>query len=211
VVRKPTDTVRCCVLACLLFAGFPPALAEEARLSLDALIAKHAQANGVPESLVRRVIMRESGYNPHAVGKGGTLGLMQIKHATARGMGYTGEPSGLLDPDTNLTFAVRYLAGAYRAADGNADQAVSYFSRGYYGVEKRKRSDASLHRIFQDKPTSILSAGAVTKSASAAAYRPAAAAASDDKVGQLKESGAEPIRTPAPSPAFTRSSGESLF
>jgi soluble lytic murein transglycosylase-like protein len=140
-VRNLAETVLCCVLAYLLLAGFLPALADEARQGLDALIAKHAQANGIPEALVRRVIARESGYNPHAVGRGGTFGLMQIKHATARGMGYAGEPSGLLDPDTNLTFAVRYLAGAYRAADGNADQAVSYFSRGYYAVAKRKRLD----------------------------------------------------------------------
>jgi soluble lytic murein transglycosylase-like protein len=34
---------------------------------------------------VHRVIMRESRYNPRAVGHGGALGLMQIKHATARG------------------------------------------------------------------------------------------------------------------------------
>ena len=41
---------------------------------------------------------------------------MQIKHATARGVGYTGSASGLFDAETNLTYAVRYLAGAYRAA-----------------------------------------------------------------------------------------------
>src|SRR5262249_52037964 len=53
-------------------------------------IAAHAQANGVPESLVRSVILRESRYNPRARGAGGAMGLMQIKHATARGMGYRG-------------------------------------------------------------------------------------------------------------------------
>ena len=33
----------------------------------DGLIARHAAANGLPESLVRRVIVRESRYNPRAV------------------------------------------------------------------------------------------------------------------------------------------------
>lgn len=66
------------------------------------------------------------------------MGLMQIKHATARGLGYTGPASGLLDPEINLNYAVRYLAGAYRAADGNADRAVSYYARGYYYAAKRK-------------------------------------------------------------------------
>jgi soluble lytic murein transglycosylase-like protein len=37
-----------------------------------------------------------------------------------------------MDPETNLTYAVRYLAGAYRAAGGNANRAVSLYASGYY-------------------------------------------------------------------------------
>jgi soluble lytic murein transglycosylase-like protein len=64
--------------------------------------------------------------------------MMQIKLATARGLGYTGTAQGLLDPDTNLTYAVKYLAGAYRAANGNPDRAVSYYAGGYYYAAKRQ-------------------------------------------------------------------------
>src|SRR5687767_4551432 len=53
------------------------------RAELDALVAAHAQANGVPVALVHRVIVRESRYNPRIIGKGGAMGLMQIKTATA--------------------------------------------------------------------------------------------------------------------------------
>lgn len=105
--------------------------------ALSAMIARHAQANGLPESLVHRVVIRESRYNARAIGRGGAMGLMQIKYSTARAMGYSGSPSGLLDPETNLTYAVRYLAGAYRAAHGNAGGAVSNYARGYYGAAKR--------------------------------------------------------------------------
>ncbi len=49
------------------------------------MVAAHARANGVPEALVHRVIMRESRYQPGLIGRGGTIGLMQIKLATARG------------------------------------------------------------------------------------------------------------------------------
>ncbi len=73
-------------------------------------------ANNVPEALVHRVIVRESKYHPALIGRGGTIGLMQIKLATARGLGYTGTAEGLRDPETNLTYGVKYLAGAYRAA-----------------------------------------------------------------------------------------------
>jgi soluble lytic murein transglycosylase-like protein len=91
----------------------------DANGGVDALIARHAAANNIPEDLVRRVIKRESGGNPRAVSKG-NFGLMQIKLATARGLGYRGTAAGLLDADTNMTYAVKYLAGAYRVANGNA-------------------------------------------------------------------------------------------
>jgi len=100
--------------------------------ALDAMIARHAAANGLPVQLVHRVVIRESRYNPHAR-NGGNLGLMQIRYATARGVGYTGSAAGLLDAETNLTYAVRYLAGAYRAAGGNASRAVAYYASGYRG------------------------------------------------------------------------------
>ncbi len=102
------------------------------------MVARHAAANNVPEELVHRVIMRESKYQPHLTGKGNTIGMMQIKHATARGVGYTGTAQGLYDPETNVKYAVRYLAGAYRTADGNHDLAVRYYAAGYHYAAKRK-------------------------------------------------------------------------
>jgi soluble lytic murein transglycosylase-like protein len=111
---------------------------------LHALIAQHAKANGIPEDLVHRVIKRESRYNPRAVGRGGTMGLMQIKHGTARALGYAGTPVGLLSPDTNLTYGVRYLAGAYKVAGGDPSRAIAFFARGYYYDAKRKGMLASL-------------------------------------------------------------------
>src|ERR1700755_2289285 len=113
--------------------------AEAQRAEYDALIAAHAQANGVPEALVHRVIKRESRYQPHLVGRCGCIGLMQIKLATARGLGYTGDAAGLRDPNTNLTYGVKYLAGAYRAANGDHNRAVHYFAAGYYYAAKQQR------------------------------------------------------------------------
>jgi soluble lytic murein transglycosylase-like protein len=99
--------------------------------SYEGMVAQHAGANGVPTSLVHRVIMRESRYNPRAVSMG-NYGLMQIRLGTARAMGYTGSAAGLLDAETNMTYAVKYLAGAYRAAHGNEALAVALYARGYY-------------------------------------------------------------------------------
>jgi|SRR5579862_4864045 len=98
---------------------------------LDGMAASQASANGVPASLVERVIKRESGGNPRAVSRG-NYGLMQIRLGTARAMGFSGSAAELLDPQVNMTYAVRYLAGAYRAAGGNENRAVALYARGYY-------------------------------------------------------------------------------
>ena len=135
----------CLATSLLLVAASasPLAARERSRASLDAngnldmLISKYASENGVPESLVRRVIKRESGGNPRVVSKG-NFGLMQIKLATARGLGYSGGAAGLLDAETNMSYAVKYLAGAYRVAGGNSDRAVHYYAAGYYYAAKRK-------------------------------------------------------------------------
>jgi soluble lytic murein transglycosylase-like protein len=128
-------------LACLMtLAALPLSQAAHAQhAQYDALVVTHAQANGVPEALVHRVIVRESRYQPALVGRGGTIGLMQIKLATARGLGYTGDAAGLRDPNTNLTYAVKYLAGAYRAANGDHRRAMAYYASGYYAAAKRQR------------------------------------------------------------------------
>ena len=125
-------------IACILGVLWLPATASGASDgALDALIAKHAQANGVPEALVHRVVQRESRYNARAQHRG-NYGLMQIKHGTARTMGYTGSASGLLDADTNLSYAVPYLAAAYRVAGGNQRRALALYTRGFYDVAKRQ-------------------------------------------------------------------------
>src|SRR3972149_6169136 len=80
------------ILAALVSA--PVAFAQDRRMArldangnnLDALIARHAATNNLPEDLVRRVIKRESGGNARAVSKG-NFGLVQIRLPPARGQG----------------------------------------------------------------------------------------------------------------------------
>jgi soluble lytic murein transglycosylase-like protein len=102
---------------------------------LDGMAAAQASANGIPASLVERVIKRESGGNPRAV-SAGNYGLMQIRLGTARAMGFSGSAADLLDPQINMTYAVRYLAGAYRAAGGNENRAVALYASGYFSQAK---------------------------------------------------------------------------
>jgi soluble lytic murein transglycosylase-like protein len=106
------------------------------RTKLDRLISHYADVYDVPKDLIHRVVRRESNYRPTAF-NGGNWGLMQIRHSTALGMGYDGKAEGLLDAETNLRYAVRYLRGAYMVAGGDKEQAIRLYSRGYYYDAKR--------------------------------------------------------------------------
>jgi hypothetical protein len=123
----------------------PAPAGAQNRAAYEKMVADHARTNHVPETLVHRVIVRESKYHPDLVGRGGTIGLMQIKLPTARGLGYQGDAEGLRDPDTNLTYGVKYLAGAWRAAEGDHDRAVHLYASGYYEVAKRQRLERARH------------------------------------------------------------------
>jgi soluble lytic murein transglycosylase-like protein len=104
---------------------------------LRALIETTSRSYGVPSDLVQRVVIRESSHVP-AARNGPYYGLMQILPETARTMGYRGRPEGLLDAKTNLTYGVKYLRGAWLVADGDRDEAVGWYARGYYYEAKRK-------------------------------------------------------------------------
>ena len=104
---------------------------------IDALITKYAALYGIPESLLHRVVKRESTYNPRAFNRG-HYGLMQIKYSTAKSMGYEGPAEGLFDAETNIKYAGKYLRGAWMVADDKNDGAVRLYAAGYYYHAKRK-------------------------------------------------------------------------
>ena len=134
-------TIALCLLALSALAQPVAALERQAaqgqatdeRAAIEVLIVQHAKTHGLPEALVRLVIRRESNFNPRAVYRG-NYGLMQIRLGTARALGYRGDAEGLLDPATNMTYGMSYLAGAYRAAHGDEARTLVLYSRGYHDV-----------------------------------------------------------------------------
>ena len=84
----------------------------------------------------------ESNYNPRATGSDGTVGLMQIKPRTARGLGYSGSVRELYNPKTNLEFGIRYLAGARKLAKGNVCRTVLKYQGGH-GAERMTNASAT--------------------------------------------------------------------
>ena len=117
--------------------GSAPPLYPNETPELRRLINKYADLYQVPRSLVHRLAAQESHHRPGAR-NGPYYGLMQILPQTARTMGFRGTPNDLLDAETNLKYAVRYLRGAYIVADGDPDAAIMWYARGYYYEAKRK-------------------------------------------------------------------------
>ncbi len=127
------------------------ASAERAPPHIEALIQRHAKRFNVPERLVRRVAWRESKFDQRQR-HGPYWGLMQIRVDTARGLGFRGTPEDLLDADTNMSYAVAYLANAYRVAGRDEKRAVMLYASGYYYEAKRKGMLGSLIRTASSEP-----------------------------------------------------------
>jgi len=118
-------------------APVEPPLYPNETPEVRALINQYADLYEVPRTLVHRVVQRESMYRPGAR-NGPYWGMMQILPATARSMGFRGQPSDLLDAETNLKYAVKYLRGAWLVSDGDEPTAVMWYARGYYYEAKRR-------------------------------------------------------------------------
>jgi soluble lytic murein transglycosylase-like protein len=95
------------------------------------IVARYAASYGVPTSLAHAVITVESNYRPNMVGSAGEIGLMQIKPATARMMGYSGSVKGLYDPDTNIKYGMKYLAMAQDLGGGTTCGTILKYNAGH--------------------------------------------------------------------------------
>lgn len=192
---------------------FGPATVAARSPELDTLIARYAEHYEVPVALVRRVVKRESTFDP-GQRNGPYWGLMQIRHDTAQGMGYRGPASGLLDAETNLKYAVRYLRGAYLVADGNFDEAVGFYARGYYfdakrrglleatGLGKDRRRMRRAAPVAEPAVMPVVAPVAAPVATPAGLKLPAASPMEDDfRTAPSSEPAALPAFAPVPSPA----------
>ncbi|GMB80650.1 lytic transglycosylase domain-containing protein [Shinella zoogloeoides] len=99
--------------------------------SYSSLIQTYAKTYGVPVDLAHAVVRVESNFNPRARGSAGEIGLMQIKPATARMMGYRGSAKGLFDPETNIKFGMKYLAMAHDLGGGTTCGTILKYNAGH--------------------------------------------------------------------------------
>ena len=96
-----------------------------------AIIARYSAAYRVPVALANAVIRIESNYRANALGSAGEIGLMQIKPATARMLGYTGTNKGLYNPETNIKWGMKYLGKAHQLGGGNTCGTILRYNAGH--------------------------------------------------------------------------------
>ena len=113
----------------------------------SAIIARYASEYGVPASLAQAVIQVESNYRPNMTGSAGEVGLMQIKPATARMLGYGGSVKALYDPDTNIKYGMKYLAMAQDLGGGTTCGTILKYNAGHAATRMNPVSSAYCRKV----------------------------------------------------------------
>jgi len=96
------------------------------------IIEREAKAAGVPVELAHAIVAVESNYRIDVTGRAGEIGLMQIKPATARDMGFEGDANALYNPAVNIKYGMKYLAGAERRGGGTLCGTILKYNAGHY-------------------------------------------------------------------------------
>ena len=94
------------------------------------LIKNMAPQYGVPTWFALRIAKVESGYNPNTRGAAGEYGVYQMKCATAKGIGFSGNCSELLNASTNIRVGLKHLSMAMKLSGGNLKLAASKHNGG---------------------------------------------------------------------------------
>ncbi|MDP4022767.1 transglycosylase SLT domain-containing protein [Methylobacterium sp. NEAU 140] len=102
-----------------------------ARACFLPLIAREVAATGLPLAIADAVAQIESGYDPTVVGSVGEVGLMQVRPTTAAMLGFRGTVAELSTPEVNVRYGVRYLAAAWRLAEGDLCRALMKYRAGH--------------------------------------------------------------------------------
>jgi len=99
------------LLAVLLTTGCET-VSKSAASPLHEMIRVAAISHDINPEIALGLVDVESTFKPNAV-KDGNYGLMQIRMATAKAMGFRGSFTELLMPENNLEYGMRYLHYCY--------------------------------------------------------------------------------------------------
>jgi soluble lytic murein transglycosylase-like protein len=107
-----------------------PAAGSASQANVISLIKAMAPGQGVPTWFALRIAHVESNYKPQMRGAAGEYGVYQLKCATAKDIGFSGNCAALLDARTNVQWGLRHLALAIGKSNGNLKLAASKHNGG---------------------------------------------------------------------------------
>jgi soluble lytic murein transglycosylase-like protein len=113
-------------------SGAVPGTAPVVPAQIDALVSQNSAAWQVDPSLVKAVIVNESGFDANATSRTGAQGLMQLMPTTAAAVGVR----NAYDPVQNVAGGTRYLKSLLDRFGGDVRRAVAAYNAGPEAVEK---------------------------------------------------------------------------
>ncbi|MBV8284075.1 MAG: lytic transglycosylase domain-containing protein [Candidatus Eremiobacteraeota bacterium] len=117
---------------------------------IHSLVLGASHSSGVPEGLVRAVLMAESAGDPSAVSSAGAQGLMQLMPGTSAGCGIANP----FDPVENVSCGSGYLRAMLDRYHNNVALAVAAYNAGpgavdrYHGVPPYAETQAYVTRVM---------------------------------------------------------------
>jgi soluble lytic murein transglycosylase-like protein len=110
----------------------------------------------LPSGLLSSLCFVESRHNVAAIhhddGNTDSIGICQVKLATARDFGFEGTAEELLSPKANIDFAAKYLAHQLKRYNGQVVPAVIAYNQGSArGLTRTRYSDKVMSKLKEDK------------------------------------------------------------
>ena len=115
------------------------------------IIIKTAIRYQIDPSLVKAIIMAESGYNSRAISKNGAIGLMQLMPGTAQELNI----EDIFNPKQNIDGGVRYFKQLVNQFSGDLKLALAAYNAGsrtvrqYKGVPPFKETQHYIEKVFE--------------------------------------------------------------
>ncbi len=107
------------------------------------LARQAAQDADLPFDLVDAVIAVESDYDPQALGDDDAIGLMQVRPATIRDLGFEQPLGEAFAPKANLDLGLTYLSGAWKLSNGKICETLTRYRFGW--MQARPLPDGDLY------------------------------------------------------------------
>ena len=109
--------------------------------AVSPLLHEASKTHGIDYSLLKALIVTESGFNPNAVSPKGAVGLMQLIPPTAQRYGVTAAKGGtieekLTDPKINIKAGARYLADLMKKFPGRLELVLAAYNAGEGAVQR---------------------------------------------------------------------------